>query len=405
MESVLFPTGFFDTPDVASLPAEYKLLLGGAATHHRMQACGVIFLTDYVLSLLAIAPATGVHLADELQRRGIAVFDKDSRAFFNREHFHWHLTGRQAGEGSRWDLAIQASVAGLPKDLDAIREEVVSAMDVAPTKKLRATPCPTNLLTSLPVPGAGKKWSCSELLVMLTTYANPLQTEGGIFVVDYDATGALCSLPPAAVEQAFVTLSACCALVFDDKTREVFIPARMKNTKMKKVADAFSAVANARSRRVRHAARQQFTRTFKQTVEEYRRKTTTYVPKDVDISVRKLNVTENSSGEGCVSTSSSPSLTKTEGFITNKKRRKICGITVCSDEEEADLRGLIEHGIDMSFFDSEEDLEKKMSELFSPAQPPFLSNFRKWVVQKERADLAAMEADFAAMEARQTTPP
>ena len=290
MESVFFPTSFFDAQAVAPLTAEYKLLLGGAATHRRLLPCGVIFLPDYVFQSIGItSPAAGIHLADELQRRGIAVFDRDSRAFFNLYHFHWNLTGTQAGEGSAWDNAVTTSLAHVPPPL---RSAVAQAMSIAPSKKISSPLCPTNLLSSLPAPGAGKKWVASELLVLLATYANPQQNDGGIFVVDFDALGAFCSLPAATVEQVLVTFNALNAVVFDPATREVFLPARMKNGKKKKVA--FSAVDEARSRRVKHAARQMFTKTFGQTCEQFRAESKTSALKEKNVYKKKGNDSKQS---------------------------------------------------------------------------------------------------------------
>ena len=290
MESVLFPTGFFDDPAVAALNADYKLLLGGAATNTRLLPCGVIFLSDYVFQSIGItSSALGVHLSEELQRRGIVIFERETRAFFNLYHFHWNLTGTQAGAGSDWDKAIKASLAHVPPQFSGAVEQ---AMATAPARKMRAAACPTNLLSSLRPPGPGKKWATSELLVLLATYANPSQNDGGIFVVDFDAMGAFCSLPPATVEQAYITLDACGALVFDLSTHEVFLKARMKKGKKKKVA--LSAVDEARSRRVKHAARQMFTKTFGQTCEQFRAESKTSALKEKNVYKKKGNDSKQS---------------------------------------------------------------------------------------------------------------
>lgn len=260
MRAVLFPLGFLDLPDIENLSPELKLMAAGLSVHPQLSPCGVITLTDFTLVLLGILPSVGKQYAAELARRRVAAFDEETREFFLVRHFNWHRTGNEVGVKTPWAKAIDASLARVVSE--KIKELVAAQLSSAPAAKLASVAVPTNLLSSLPAPGGGKKWGPTDLLVMLAVFANPAQTDAGGFVVDFDAMGALCSLPPQTVVESLTTFDAAKALIFDRETREVFLPARMKISHKRNAKSICETADSFGSRRVKFAAKRQFLRTF-----------------------------------------------------------------------------------------------------------------------------------------------
>lgn len=292
MKSIFFPVAFFDEFEIADLPAELKLMLGGCACHTRQSACGVITLTDFVISPIGFSPSVALGIACELNRRGVAIFDPETREFFIRKSFNWHKTPSEAGANSPWSNQVISSLEAVRSE--KIKQEVKDAIAKAPAEKMFSISVPANLLSSFPIPGLGKKWSASALLVLFCCYTNPMQTASGFFIVDFDAMGAFCSLPPDTVREILRSLDAAKVILFDEISGEIFLPNRLKNASARERPAVEYSGQEIRCRRLKIAFSKQFFRTFGKKTS----KSMAYDPPNVILPIS--NTTTNCGGFGGV---------------------------------------------------------------------------------------------------------
>jgi len=261
MKSINFPVNFLDQPEICDLAAESKLFLATIACHLRQTPSAVIFLSDFVVASLSLPISTVRHIASELDRSGVGIYSEDTREFFIKKSFYWHKTPGQVGINSPWAKHVYSSVAEVRSP--RIRAAVEEAISSAPAEKFNTVQVPSNFLSSLPTPGLGKKWTASELLVMISCFTMPSQNAAGLTVIDVDVLGALCSLQGSTVLKCLATLNFASALYFDAETCEIFLPARLKNASLKfekKTID--EARLELRSPRLKIIFRKHYFRTF-----------------------------------------------------------------------------------------------------------------------------------------------
>lgn len=274
MKTAYFPTGLADRYGISNLPPEHKLLLLGVCAHMDKKACGVIRLTDKVFSSLSFLPTVGRGVAEDLARRDLAAYNKDTREFFVIGCFEWNKTPDEAGAGSPWSIQVTNS---LEEVLCRVVKGVVErSIEQAPSKKIESVPIPTNLLSALPRRG-GVKWTASELLLLLILYVEQGGSAAGALVADFDCLGALCSLPPKTIFECCASLAAGEAILFDQNTSEIYVFARVKNALRGELPAIAEAVDNFHSKRLKIASKKHFFRTFK----TYSNKSMTCFPKEV----------------------------------------------------------------------------------------------------------------------------
>ena len=276
MKTAYFPVGLLNEPDVIDLSADHKLLLGGSSIHPSRTACGVIRLTDFVFAQFGFLPG--------------AVYNYETREFFIKKNFSWNKTAKAAGAGSPWATQIESSLAQVRcRVVTAAVQAAIDAADADPdTKRIETIGVPTNLLTAIPRSN-GKRWTPSELLLLLAMYIDDNGMAPGLLVIDQDALGALCSLPAKTVLESADTLTAGGAIVFDVVTHETCVFARLKNATARELPNIAEAVDNLRSRSVKHASKKHFSRTFP----TYSNKSTTSAPKEKKRKENKKKGEEN----------------------------------------------------------------------------------------------------------------
>ncbi len=279
MKTAYFPLDLLNESEIADLSADHKLLLAGSSIHPVKTACGVIRLTDYVLTTLSFLPGVGQAVAADLARRDIAVYNPLTREFFIKKNFEWNKTPTEAGENSPWAAQVHFSLGKVSCPLvkaavvesisDADREKAPASPEDGDTakaaagqKKLPTVGVPTNLLTALPRTATGKRWTTSELLLLLAMYVDQGGAAPGLLVADPDALGSLCSLPPKTVLECVDTLAAGAAIGFDSLTHETCVFARVKHATTKELPSIAEAVDNLHSRAVKHTAKRHFSRSF-----------------------------------------------------------------------------------------------------------------------------------------------
>jgi hypothetical protein len=225
METCLFPADFFDFQGVADLAAEHKLVLAACAVNMRTSCCGVITITPYSVSALPLPFDTIVGICVDADRRGIVAFDKSTREVFIKNWFDWQRVPADEDD-SPWARQVRAAVAKVQSG--KVRDALNAVLMEPPAARIPSALLSTNLLTALPSRGKGEKWSASESLVAFALAANPDQTPAGVFSPDFYRIGLLCSLPENTVKECVNSLSAAGALVYDEASGEVLIPARLR---------------------------------------------------------------------------------------------------------------------------------------------------------------------------------
>lgn len=253
MKKVYFPTWLLDSAGVTNLSVEHKMLLAGTAVSSAMTACGVIRLTDRVLATLGFLPSDGISAALELQRRCLAVFNEETREFFHRGFFKTNLTPAEAGLDSPWAKQINWTIKQvIAQEVAAAVCEEIAAQDLREGEKLDSVGVPTNILTAMPRLAYGKSWQKTERLVLLALYTDSEGHAAGLPVVNYDAIGALCTLPAAAVDEACKTLSAGGAICYSPETGEACVFERITNAnkgELKGIVDAASKIRDVQVKR------------------------------------------------------------------------------------------------------------------------------------------------------------
>lgn len=290
MKKVYYPTWLLDSPGVTNLSVEHKTLLAASAVSMSMTACGVIRLTDRVLATLGFLPSEGVSAALELQRRGLAVFNLETREFFARGFYKTNLTPTEAGEGSPWAYqnALDLRQVIAQEVAAAVREEI-AAQDLCSGEKLNSVGVPTNILTAMPRLANGKAWQKTERLVLLALYTDSDGYAPGLLVVNYDAIGALCTLPPAAVVEACETLAAGGAICHSLTTGEACVFARLTNATAAEQKAMFNAVPNIRDVTVKRATNRHLKLKFPTRNQKSCAESTASAPKEKKVKENKAN--------------------------------------------------------------------------------------------------------------------
>jgi len=336
MNTAYFPLGLLNEVDVIDLSADHKLLLAGSSVHFAKVACGVIRLTDYVLTTLSFLPGVGQAVAADLARREIAVYNPETREFFVKKYFCWNKTPAEAGEGSPWARQVGNSLRDVR--CPAVREAVQAAIDSADgAEKLPTVGIPTNLLTALPRTPSGKRWTPSELLLLLALYIDQSGAAPGLLIADQDALGSLCSLPPKTVLECIDTLTAGEAIAFDSASHETYVFGRIKHATSNELGCIAEAVDNLRSRSVKHASKRHFSRSFP----TFSNKSTTSAPKEKKGKENKKKGEENkgtSADAAGLNAASPPAatafLTKIEELRKNGARTK--EVDLATDKKRLD---------------------------------------------------------------------
>lgn len=274
MHQSYFPVGTLNSPDVAPLSADHKMLLAGYFFSRDTAACGIIPLTDATIAKFSLLPAVGIGIAHDFARRGQAVFNEETREFFYCGFFQTNLTPAEAGVDSPWARAVLSSLVKVrcPKVKEAAERE----MEKEYLLKAARIPGPTNLLTALPRRQGGGKWTASELLVLVALFVDQDGPAPGIVCRDDDVTGALCSLPPMTVAKCYETLQAGGAIQTDGETGETLVFARLKSATEKGKKDLEIAVPELISTTLKRAAK----RILKTRFPEMFQKSMACVPKE-----------------------------------------------------------------------------------------------------------------------------
>lgn len=288
MEKIFFPRDFFIRGVVADLHAEMKFFLLAIATHKTTSACGVTTLTEFFSRSVGLDSAAVLGRAADAAARGDVVFDPATREVFLVAWFFWHRPPTGSGQDP-WSRQLRAAMAAIRSD--AVRAAVFDAIASAPPARLATVLLPTNLTSALPVRNDAGCWAAAEMLVYVSIFA----ATRGVAVVALDELAAICSLPQATVAESLATLDRAGALVWDAKTREVFLARRLRIALSSKGDQRFAAeaIVAMRGRRVRAAIRGELPRTrdellpstrkLLQTFGKSRKKSTASVPVDVDL--------------------------------------------------------------------------------------------------------------------------
>lgn len=259
MENVVFPIELLDLPEVADLPAEYKLALCALAVHPRLSACSVLAATGYVVAQLPLTPDVFWGVVADLVRREIVIADRATSEIFVLRAFHWHRAPAE-DEDTPWARQVRAAASRVVSG--TVRAAVTAAISRPPPARLARLKIPANLISAIPPRGRGQAWTASETLVHFALAVNPDQTPAGVFTPCWPAVAAFCSLPVQTVLECVDALAAGGLVAFDKETGELFSAARFRAASEREVGKILKVAEGVRSWSIFCTLREAATRLF-----------------------------------------------------------------------------------------------------------------------------------------------
>lgn len=225
MESVNFPRGFLDSPEIpelAALSTEQKYVWSLCCLE--ASAAGVVFFSPTYCSKIGIVQSVARQIACELCARGLVVFDEQTQELFLCHWFFWQKT--PVGE-DKWSRQVTNSLKKVKSG--NVKDAICYAIDNAPAERIGVVPVPSNLLSKLRHPTPGKRWAGAPSLLMLALYTWPTMGWAGMCVADYEALSTYIGASgPEQIVGHLRDLDRAGNVFFDYETGEIFYPTRLQ---------------------------------------------------------------------------------------------------------------------------------------------------------------------------------
>lgn len=226
MNKVIYPPALLDRWDIADLSVEHKLVVTMLAVHRQLSCCLVFTVTNYSTRSLPLPTDVILGLLDDLDRRGVVVFDNGTGEAYLVGSFSWHRVPEVGGD-DRWSRQVWAAVDKVRSR--RVRAAVEDELAEPPLARESAILIPTNLLTALPARHGGQRWSATEMLVAFVLVGNPEQTVAGVFrPAALDSLAALASVPLPTLVEVIDSLAALGVAAYDAETGELFVATRLR---------------------------------------------------------------------------------------------------------------------------------------------------------------------------------